>query len=304
MKTLINIGAYAILSILMACGSQVVQFPLDDAGNIINPDGSDTIVDGGQLDGNNNPDGKLLDGNISDGKFPDGNLPDAGNCSNPVIGTVNLGTAGSYAILTKSGISSIPNSIITGDIGVSPIAATGITGFSLIMDSSGVFSTSTQVSGKVYAADYTSPTPSNLTTAVSDMETAFTNAAGRAPSSTELGAGNIGGMTLAPGVYKWSTGLLIPTDVVLSGNCADVWIFEVAQTLTMSSGARILLSGGALAKNIFWQVSGRVDIGTTAHFEGTILSQTAIIMETNSSINGRLLAQTAATLDHTTVVLP
>jgi ice-binding like protein/Big-like domain-containing protein len=217
---------------------------------------------------------------------------------------VNLGTAGNYVILAKSGISTVPTSAVTGNLGVSPAAATSITGFSLILDASGTFSTSSQVTGRVHAADYTPPTPANLTTAVSDMQLAFTDAAGRAPGVTELGAGNIGGMTLASGVYKWGTGLLIPTDVTLTGSATDVWIFQIAQNLTMSSAARILLAGGALPKNVFWQVSGAVDLGTTAHFEGVILSQTAIALRTGASINGRLLAQTAVTIDGSTVVQP
>ncbi|MBA2321305.1 MAG: DUF3494 domain-containing protein [Deltaproteobacteria bacterium] len=189
-------------------------------------------------------------------------------------------------------------------MGVSPAAATYITGFSLILDPSGEFSTSIQVVGQIFAADYAVPTPSNLTTAVSDMELAFTDAASRPAGVTELGAGDIGGMILAPGVYSWGTGLLIPTDVTLEGGAFDVWIFQIAQDLTLSSGADIFLAGGALPKNIFWQVSGLVDIGTTAHVEGVILSQTAITLATGSSINGRLLAQTAVTLDDTTVVEP
>ena len=214
---------------------------------------------------------------------------------------VNLGTAGNFAILAKSGISTIPISAITGNIGVSPAAATYITGFSLIADSSNVFSTSTQVVGKVYASNFAVPTPANMTKAVGDMQLAFTDAAGRAPDVTELGAGNIGGMTLAPGVYKWGTGLLIPTNVTLSGSATDVWIFQIAQNLTVANGAALFLAGGAQPKNVFWQVSGAVDIGTTAHYEGTILSQTAIALRTGASINGKLLAQTAVTLDGSTV---
>ena len=226
--------------------------------------------------------------------------------TNPLVAglPVNLGTAGNFVILAKSGISTVPTSAITGDLGVSPAAATYITGFSLIADATNVFSASPQVTGKIYAADYAVPTPSNLTTAVSDMETAFTDAAGRAADVTELGAGNIGGMTLSPGVYKWSSGVLIPTDITLSGNATDVWIFEIAQDLTLSSSAKILLAGGALPKNIFWQVSGAVIIGTTAHLEGVVLTQTAVSMATGASINGRLLAQTAVTLDGNTVVEP
>ena len=134
------------------------------------------------------------------------------------------------------------------------------------------------------------------------MQLAFTDAAGRAPTVTELGAGNIGGMTLVPGVYKWSTGLLIPTDVTLAGGASDVWIFQIAQDLTMSSAVKVLLSGGAMPKNIFWQVAGLVDLGTTAHAEGIVLSQTSVTLRTGASINGRLLAQTAVSIDSSTIV--
>jgi hypothetical protein len=217
---------------------------------------------------------------------------------------VNLGSAGAYVILAKSGISTVPASAITGNLGVSPAAGTYITGFSLMADSTNVFSRSTQVAGKVYAANDAVPTPSNLTTAVGDMELAFTEAAGRAPGVTELGAGNIGGKTLPPGVYKWGTGLLIPTNVTLTGTATDVWIFQIAQSLTMSSAAKILLAGGALPKNVFWQVAGLVDIGTTAHLEGVVLTQTSVTLRTGASIKGRLLAQTAVALQVSTVVEP
>ena len=217
---------------------------------------------------------------------------------------VDLGAAGMYVILAKSAVSTVPTSTVTGNIGLSPAAATFVTGFSLIADAANVYSTSTQVNGHVYAADYALPTPSNLTTAVGDMELAFTDAAGRASSSTELGAGDIGGLTLEPGVYRWGTGLLIPTDVTLEGSATDIWIFQVAQDLTVSSGAKVVLSGGALPQNITWQVAGGVDLGTTAHLEGVVLGQTAITLDTGASINGRLLAQTAVTLDAATVVAP
>ena len=217
---------------------------------------------------------------------------------------VQLGTAGTFAVLAKTAVSTVPPSAITGNVGVSPAAATFITGFGLTADASNVFSTSPQVTGKIFAPDYTPPSPANLTTAVLDMELAFTAAAGRAPSATELGAGNIGGRTLTPGVYKWSSGLLIPTNVTLSGSASDVWIFQVAQDLTISNGIRVVLAGGAQARNIFWQVSGRVEIGTTAHCEGTVLSQTSITLATGATINGRLLAQSAVNLDSSTVVQP
>jgi hypothetical protein len=218
---------------------------------------------------------------------------------------VNLGTAGSYVILAKSGISTVPTSAVTGDLGLSPAAASFITGFSpLTASATNVYSTSAQVTGKIYAADYATPTPSNLTTAVSDMELAFTDAAGRAAGSTGLGAGNIGGKTLVAGVYNWGTGLLIPTNLTLTGSATDVWIFQVAKSLTVSSAVSVVLTGGAVPQNVFWQVAGLVNLGTTAHFEGVILGKTSIALQTGASINGRLLAQTAVTIDDSAVVEP
>lgn len=217
---------------------------------------------------------------------------------------VDLGGAGYYVILAKSGISTVPTSAVTGDIGVSPIDRTALTGFSETMDASNTFSTSDQVTGNVYAADYADPTPANMTTAVLNMEAAYTDAAGRAPDYTELGAGNIGGMTLAPATYKWSTGVLIPTDVTLNGGPNDVWIFQIAQGITQASATKVILTGGALPKNIFWQAFGAVALDTTAHLEGIVLSQTEITLATSATVNGRLLSQTAVTLDANTVVQP
>ncbi len=220
---------------------------------------------------------------------------------------VSLGTAGNFAILAKSGISTVPGSAVTGDIGVSPIARIAITGFSEIMDVTNAFSRSAQVVGKVFAADYAPPTPINLTTAVGDMEIAYADAAGRTlPDFTELGAGAIGGLTLVPGLYKWSTGVSIATNVTLSGSATDVWIFQVAGDVTQASATSVTLAGGALAKNIFWQVAGGagVTIGTTAHFEGVVLAVTAINVRTGASANSRLLAQTAVNLQQNAITQP
>ena len=177
-----------------------------------------------------------------------------------------------------------------------------MTGFALVMDPSGTFATSTLVVGKATASDYTAPTPANLTDAVNDMQAAYTDAAGRPADFTDLGAGDIGGMTLAPGVYKWGTGLTIPTDVTLSGGPASVWIFQVAGTLTTSSATKVILSGGATAGNVYWQVAGQTTLGTTSSFSGIILDETAIVMNTGATLDGRALAQTAVTLDAATVV--
>jgi Ice-binding-like len=219
-------------------------------------------------------------------------------------GPVGLGAAGTFVILAMSAITTVPASIVRGDVGISPAAASYIDGFALAKAATNDFATSAQVTGKVYAANYAPPTPANMTTAVANMQTAFTDAAGRAPGHTELYDGNIGGKTLTAGVYKWGTDLLIPTDVTLSGSATDVWIFQIAQKLTVSNGVKVNLSGGALAKNIFWQVSGAVTLGTTSTFEGVVLGKTAITAQTGAVVHGRLLAQTAVTIDHATVTDP
>lgn len=218
---------------------------------------------------------------------------------------VDLGTAGNYVILSKTGISTTGVTSIVGDIAVSPIDSTAITGFSLSVHASGEYSTTPVVTGKVYASDYAEPTPVNLTTAVGDMQTAFTNAAGRSlPDSTEMGAGNISGMIIEPGLHKWGSGVLVTSFVTLNGGPDDVWIFQIAQGLTVGDGASVGLTGGARASNVFWQVSGEVNLGTTSHFEGIVLSETAIHLQTGATINGRLLAQTAVTLDANDVTAP
>jgi hypothetical protein len=217
---------------------------------------------------------------------------------------VVLGTSANFAILAKSGISTVPTSAITGDIGVSPVAATYITGFSETADSSNVYATAGQVTGKIFAANYAVPTPSNMTQAISDMEIGYADASARAADVSALGAGDIGGMTLTAGVYKWSTDLLIPSDVTLSGSATDLWILQIAGNLTVGNGNSVKLAGGALAKNVFWQVAGQAVLGTTVHFEGTLLSKTSITLGAGASVNGRLLAQTAATIDSSTVVKP
>jgi hypothetical protein len=213
--------------------------------------------------------------------------------------SVNLGAAGTFALLSKSGVTDVYASAITGDVGSSPI-----TGAAILISCA-------EVTGTIYSVDAAGPAPcvvtnaSLLTTAVGDMQAAYTDAAGRSlPDFTELGAGEIGGLTLTPGLYKWGTGVLISTDVTLNGGPNDVWIFQVAGTLTQASATRVTLTGGAVAKNVIWQVAGATTIGTTAHFEGILLDQTSIAVNTGASVTGRLLAQTAVTLQMNAVTQP
>jgi hypothetical protein len=212
---------------------------------------------------------------------------------------VDLGAAGSFAILSQSGITDVYQSAVVGDVGTSPI-----TGAALLL-------TCEEVSGNIYTVDAAGPLPCALTdaffltSAVGDMGYAYVDAAGRpSPNFTELGAGEIGGFTLAPGLYKWATDVMITTDVTLSGGPDDVWIFQVAGTLNQANSTRVTLAGGAQAKNIFWQVAGATTLGTKAHFEGVILGKTMIAVNTGASVNGRLLAQTAVTLQMNTITEP
>lgn len=212
---------------------------------------------------------------------------------------VKFGTAGDYVMLSKTGITDVFPSVITGNVGISPItgAANNLA--------------CAEVTGSIYSVDAAGPAPCStidpvrLTTAISDMETAYTDAAGRLnPRFFNLGAGTVGGHTFVPGVYKWTSSVNIPTDIVISGGPTDTWLFQVSGTLTVASGVRVTLTGGALAKNIIWQTTSAVTLNTTSHFEGTILCKTAINLKTGATVNGRLLAQTAITLQQNTVTKP
>lgn len=218
---------------------------------------------------------------------------------------VVLGAAGDYVILAKSEVTTTGTTAIVGDIGISPAARSYMTGFEDSLDASTAFATSALVTGNLYAADMAPPTPSNLTTAISNMETAYTDAAGRSnPDVTELGAGDISGETLEPGLYAWGTNLLIAADITLSGSADDIWILQIAQDLTVSNGVAITLEGGAVPENIFWQVAGQVTLGTTSDFKGIILSKTKIVLQTGAVVHGRALSQTAVNMDANAVTQP
>jgi hypothetical protein len=233
---------------------------------------------------------------------------------------VTLGTAGNYAILAASGITNVATSVVTGNIAVSPIASGAMTGWTLILDLSGTFSTSAQITGKVYAASYATPTPTELTSAVGAMETAYTNAAGRTNANAariNYGAGTLGGnfggaeTQLTPGVYTFGTGVSISADIYFKGTGllpgqgdTDVFIIQISGNLLEDANINVVLEGGAQAKNIFWQVAGNVALMAGAHMEGILLVKTDVTFVTGSSLNGRVLSQTACNLQKATVIQP
>jgi hypothetical protein len=226
--------------------------------------------------------------------------------------TVPLGLAGNYASFGGTGISNATaGTLITGDIGVGPgVTSTAITGFALILPAGSAFSTSTQVTGKVYAFDYVAPTPTNVTTASTDLLAAYNNAAGRTAGVgpyLNAGVGTVGGLTLTPGTYTWGSNVTVPfgTNLTLSGGPNDVWIFQITGTFTMGAATSVNLIGGALPKNIFWQVGGsNVTLGANAHLEGVVLSAGYIAFGNQASANSRLLSQTAVNLDQNAVTQP
>lgn len=213
---------------------------------------------------------------------------------------VDLGSAGNFTVLSKTGITDVFKTTIDGNVGTSPI-----TGAALLL-------TCAEVNGIIYTVTDAGPLgdcrvtdATRLTAAVGDMETAYNDAAGRTlPDALNLGAGEIGGLTLTPGLYKWTTDLSISKDVTLAGGPDDVFILQVAGTLKEANAKNVILTGGAQAKNVFWASAGAVSIGTNSHMEGTILSKTMIAMNTKASLNGRLLAQTAVTLQMNTITPP
>jgi hypothetical protein len=237
--------------------------------------------------------------------------------------TVNLGGAGHYAILAKTGISTVPSSSIFGDIAVSPIAATAMTGFALTLDSSTQFSKSTQVfassggdassthSGHAYAASYGAPISAVLTVAVGAMETAYTDAANRLNADAariNVGGGILGGVyggpdaPLTPGVYTFGSNVLLNGDVHFSGD--GVYIIQMTGNLVQAAGYEVILSAGAKSENIFWQVAGFVKVNAGATMQGIILAKTKVDFITGSSLKGRILTQTACNLQMATITEP
>jgi hypothetical protein len=257
--------------------------------------------------------------------------------------TVNLGEASHYAILAKSGISTVPSSDIYGDIGVSPIAADAMTGFDLTLDSSGQYSTSSQIHassthpGRAYAADYGGQTAADLTDAVSAMEAAYTDAAGRTNDDAarkNVGGGTLGGDNpggsddpLTPGVYTFGTNVQLTGDVYFSGDRANlstdvqsgtglnlggdvdssdemVYIIQISGNLVQAANYNVILGENVEPENIFWQVAGFVEVGAGANMQGIILAKTKADFITGSSLNGRVLTQTACNLQKANITEP
>ncbi len=223
----------------------------------------------------------------------------AGLSSTTAAQPVALGLAGNLVILSAAGITDVSPSPITGNVGTSPI-----TGAADLL-------TCAEVAGLVLSVDATGPSPCSipaaayLTAAINDMRTAYKDAKGRAPTVIGLYGGSIGvQVTLPPGVYKWSGDVAILKNVTLSGSATDIWIFQIGGNLDVAHNKGVFLDGGALPRNIFWQVAGGVTFETAAHMQGIILSKTLIAMKTGASITGRLYAQTAVTLQMNAITQP
>jgi len=207
--------------------------------------------------------------------------------------------------LAKSEVSTKGTTAITGHIGLSPAEKKYMTGFSETMDTTNIFAKSILVNGSLYTADMQAPTPSNLKMAIGDMEKAYVDASSRSnPNFVNVGEGNISDLLLIPGLYKWGTGVKIDSDITLIGNESDVWIFQISGDLTIEKDVSITLNGGILPKNIFWQVAGQTTIGSNSDFKGILLCRTQIILKSEAIVNGRLLAETAITLDTNIVTKP
>jgi hypothetical protein len=247
--------------------------------------------------------------------------------ANPAMIDIGSVITKDFAILAKSGISTVPTSDITGNIGVSPIAAAAMTGFSLIADSAtpSLFSTSAQVAGadnngdasKAYAANYGGATAVALTTAVSDMETAYTSAAASGlTSAAKLNLGDLGGPgngVLARGVYTFGSSVNIAANFEFIGTDTDIFIIQISGDLVQVAGTTVTLTPSGDSnensvtgtrpkkENIFWQVAGTVVVKAGAHLEGILLVKTSVDFQANSSLNGRVLTQTRCNLDQATI---
>ena len=201
---------------------------------------------------------------------------------------VPLGSAATFAVLAGATVTSTGGTTVYGNLGSGP--GTAVEGFP-----------PGTVHGAIYAGGPTSAQ------AQADLSTAYIDAAGRNVAPVTV-SGNLGGQTLPPGLYMSTSSLAISSgDLTLDaqGNTNAVFIFQMASTLTTTSGRQVILSGGARAANIYWQVGSSATLGTTTIFKGTIMAQISITLETGATLHGRALARIGAvTLDANTVTLP
>jgi hypothetical protein len=209
--------------------------------------------------------------------------------------TVNLGSAGLFVILAGSTVTNTGPTEVTGDVGLSPGSA--VTGF-VQEGGPGV------INGTLYIDD------SIAAQAKLDLTIAYNDAAGRSLNVVNIPTGELGGLTLAPGLYRSgiSSFAITSADLTLDaqGDANAVFLFQMpSSTLTTLSGRKVILAGGASAANIFWQVGSSATLGTTSVMEGTILASASITLDSGAVLNGRALTQIAAvTLDDSTVTRP
>jgi hypothetical protein len=227
---------------------------------------------------------------IGGGKADAGNT-DAGNTADSAAchqASVALGGAGNFVVLAGSTVTNTGPTSLTGDLGVSP--GTAVSGFP-----------PGTIVGAQHAGD---PAAAQ---GVADLTTAYNDAAGRTLCPVAV-AGNLGGHTLTPGLYKSTSSLEISSgDLTLDaqGDANAVFIFQMASTLTTTSGRQVILSGSAKSTNVFWQVGTSATLGSTSAFQGTLMADQAITLSTGATLNGRALARIAAvTLDSNTIVKP
>lgn len=205
------------------------------------------------------------------------------------MNAVSLGNSSGLVILAGASITSTGATNITGDIGLSPGSSIG--GFP-----PGI------LNGIQHINDATSDQ------AKLDLTAAYNDAAGRTSTDIVTLSGNIGGLTLTPGLYKSTSSLAISSgDLTFDakGNANAIFIIQIATTLTTTSGRKVILSGGALASNIFWQVGSSATFGTRSVFKGTVMAMQSITLNTGATLEGRALARTGAiTMAGNTVVNP